>query len=137
MLLALLVGGLMVLGACAGDQKKAPPPPPPEPEVKVAALKAVKAKPKAAKKGGASGEMAPIVEITGDAPKGWTISVKEKKEGSDVKLTVWANPPEGATETPADAPFTFKHKMKLDKGNWAVRLNDHRGIEITRIDYSY
>lgn len=133
--LALLLGGLL-LGACASEQKKAPPPPP-EPETAVQALAAVKAKVTGAKQAGAAGEMMPFVEISGDAPQGWKISVKESREGSDVKLTVMADPPEGATETPADGPFTHKQKIKLAAGAWAVRVYDHRGVEIKRIDYNY
>ncbi len=139
-LLALVFGALL-LGGCAGEQKKAaaPPPPPPEPvvEKKVKALKPVKVKVTAAKEAGATGPMQPVVEITGEGPKGWKFKAKEKREGTEVKLTVFAHAPEGAEKKPEDAPFTIKHKMKLDKGAWSVRVFDNRGIEIKRIDYNY
>ncbi len=106
-----------------------------EPEKKAAApvLKATKAKVSAAKQTGTdSGK--PIIEFTGTLPgTGWEpeLVVEETAEGTLVR--VMAVPGPGAVKG-ADTPFTHKLTLEGVPAGKAVRVMDHRGVEIKRIE---
>ena len=135
----------LVLGACASEQKKAPAPPPVEKPVEKPAekpkpaLKSVKADIKTAEHAGAKGDRQPKMKLTGMAPEGWKIEIKKEFKETDIQLSAWANPPEGATEKPADAEFTKVFAFdQLEAGKtWVVHVKNLKGKEIKRQEFKY
>ena len=138
-----LAAGL-VLGGCAGKQKKKTPPPPPPVEAPAEKpapkpeLKKVKAGVTSADHTGAAATGQPKITIKGEAPDGYTIQVTDVIEDKKVTLSVWAIPPEGATEKGANKAYEHVHVMKkMEGGPWKVHVLSEKNTEVKFLEFSY
>ena len=76
----------------------------------------------------------PIIEVTGTLPgPGWTPEVKVKQTAEGTNIYIMAVPGPGA-EKGADTPFVHKFTLGEAKAGKAVRVFDHRGVQIKRIE---
>ena len=154
------------LGGCAAKQKKAPAPAPAPDAGQVEATKAaaaeaqgelakeeatkeeaakpaaalthIKAVVASAEHTGAAGSGRPKITIKGEAPEGWTVKVDASTVDQKITLTVWAHPPEGATEQAANKPYEHVHVMdRLKGGPWKIHAMNEKGAEIKYFEFSY
>ena len=87
---------------------------------------------------GAAGAGRPKITLKGEAPEGWTLKVNAETVDQKVTLTVWADPPKGATEQAANKAYEHVHVMdRLKGGPWKVHVMNEKGAEIKFFEFSY
>lgn len=147
LILVALAGGLMLAGCASKQKKKTPPPPPAAEPAKAEAAPAEKAKPAlkkaratvaSAEHTGAAAPGQPKITIKGEAPDGWKIVVDAQTADKKVTLSVWATPPEGATEKGANKAYEHVHVMnKMEGGPWKVHVMNDKNVEVKFLEFSY
>lgn len=120
LLAALAAVALLACGASEPEKKKPAP-----------TLDPVKAKVTTVKKTGAdSGK--PIIEVTGTLPgTGWEPEVQIETSAEGTNVYIMAVPGPGAKKG-AGVPFTHKFTLEAAPAGKAVRVFDHRGVQLKR-----